>query len=113
LICEKIGKNYLEISGREPLELPNDHNLPYILEKTKTSKDLVEYNLLNSPAFSNALFDVFKKFQAKGDSMGMGMIGRIIKSIFNNLDYRMIQALFKDPTFDLILQVHKCNPVFI
>ena len=45
--------------------------------------------------------------------MGMGMVGRIVKSIFNNLDYRMIQALFKDPTFDLILQVHKCKAVFI
>lgn len=35
--------------------------------------------------------------------MGMGMIGRIVKSIFSNVDYRMVQALFKDPTFDLLL----------
>ena len=40
--------------------------------------------------------------------MGMGMMGRIIKSIFSNIDYRMVQALFKDPVFHLILEVQKC-----
>lgn len=63
----------------------------------------MEYNLLNNPAFPTALFKVFKKFQNKGDKMGQGMVGRIVKSIFNNPDYKMIQALFQDPTFDLIL----------
>jgi hypothetical protein len=41
--------------------------------------------------------------------MGMGMIGRIIKSIFSNIDYNMVQALFKDPIFGLILEVQKCT----
>lgn len=45
--------------------------------------------------------------------MGMGMIGRIIRSILSNLDYRMVQALFKDPTFALLLNVQKCTSACI
>jgi len=41
--------------------------------------------------------------------MGMGMMGRIVKSIFNNIDYSMVQAIFKDPIFQLILEVQKCT----
>ena len=41
--------------------------------------------------------------------MGMGMVGRIIKVIFNNIDYRMVQALFRDPVFELILEVQQCK----
>ena len=108
MICEKIGKNYLEISARDSLELPNETNLPYILDKTKAAKDMVEYYLLNCPPFISTLSSLFDKFQAKGDKMGMGMISRIVRSILNNLDYRMVQALFKDPTFALLLNVHKC-----
>ena len=40
--------------------------------------------------------------------MGMGMIGRIMKSILTHLDYATVQSLFKDPTFELILEVQKC-----
>ena len=69
---------------------------------------MVEYYLLNCPSFAVALCSVFKKFQAKNDKMGMGMVGRIVKSILSNVDYRMVQALFKDPTFDLLLEVQKC-----
>lgn len=63
LICQKIGKNYLQLSGREALKLPNENNLPYILEQTKSSKDMVEYNLLHSPPFSQALVDVYNSFK--------------------------------------------------
>lgn len=83
--------------------MPSETNLPYILDKTKTAKDMVEYYLLNCPSFAASLGSVFKKFKARGDKMGMGMVGRIIKSIFSNVDYRMVQALFKDPTFELLL----------
>lgn len=113
MICEKIGKNYLDISARDSLELPNEANLPYILDKTKTAKDMVEYYLLNCPSFITALASLFDKFQAKTDKMGMGMIGRIIRSILSNLDYRMVQALFKDPTFALLLNVQKCTSACI
>ena len=109
MICEKVGKNYLELSGRESLKMPNEHNLPYILEQTKNSKDMVEYNLLNNPLFASALASLFQGFQDKHDKMGMGMLARIVKSIFSNIDYRMVQALFKDPVFQLILDVQKCN----
>ena len=104
-----MGKNYLELSGRESLKMPNEHNLPYILEQTKSFKDMVEYNLLNNPLFASALASLFQGFQDKNDKMGMGMLGRILKSIFSNIDYRMVQALFKDPVFQLILDVQKCN----
>lgn len=60
---------------------------------------MVEYHLVNCPEFTKALLDVFHKFQSKGDKMGMGMIGRIVKSILNNVDYATIQSFFKDPTF--------------
>jgi hypothetical protein len=109
LICQKIGKNYLEINGREVLHLPNDTNLTYILDKSKTAKDMVEYNLLNNPRFTEALVHVFEGFREKKDKMGIGMVGRIVKSIFSNIDYRMIQALFRDPVFQLVLDVQKCT----
>jgi len=70
---------------------------------------MVEYNLLNNPLFSTALVSVFQTFKDKKDKMGMGMMARIVKSIFSNIDYRMVQALFKDPVFQLILNVQKCN----
>jgi hypothetical protein len=109
LICEKIGKNYLEISGRETLNLPTENNLPHLLEKTRTSKDMVEYNLLNNPKFLPALIDVFEVFKEKKDKMGQGMMGRIVRSIFSNIDCKMVQALFKDPAFGFILDVQKCS----
>lgn len=37
------------------------------------------------------------------------MVGRIIRSIFSNMDYKMVQAFFKDPIFSFILEVQKCN----
>ena len=109
MICEKIGKNYLEINGRETLNLPSENNLPYILEKTRTSKDMMEYNLLNNPKFLPALIGVFESFKEKKDKMGQGMMGRIVRSIFSNIDHRMVQAFFKDPTFSFVLEVQKCN----
>ena len=69
---------------------------------------MVEYNLLNNPQFSTALAQLFQTFKERNDKMGMGMMGRIVKSIFSNIDYRMVQALFKDPVFQLILDVQKC-----
>lgn len=41
LICEKIGQNYLDINGRDVLEMPTETNLTTILDKTKNSKDMV------------------------------------------------------------------------
>ena len=70
---------------------------------------MVEYNLLNNPPFTNALVSVFQTFKDKKDKMGMGMMGRIIKCLFANIDYRMVQAVFKDPVFQLLLEVQKCN----
>lgn len=109
LICEKIGQNYLDINGRDVLEMPTESNLTAILDKTKTSKDMVEYHLLNSPDFINALHRVFLRFQAKPDKMGMGMIGRILRSILTNLDHRLVENMFSDPSFHLILEVEKCT----
>ena len=71
---------------------------------------MVEYNLLNNPKFSNDLISVFQVFKERKDKMGMGMMGRIVKSIFSNIDYSMVQAIFKDPIFQLILEVQKCTP---
>jgi hypothetical protein len=51
------------------------------------------------------LTDTFKKFQANGDRMGMGMIGRILKSILTNMDHRLVENMFSDPSFELILEV--------
>jgi hypothetical protein len=110
LICEKIGQNYLDINGRDVLDMPTENNLTAILEKTKSSKDMVEYHLLNSPDFINALHRVFCKFQARPDKMGMGMVGRILRSILTNLDHRLVENMFSDPSFELILEVEKCTP---
>ena len=74
---------------------------------------MVEYNLLNNPHFSEALVATFNFFKEKKDKMGMGMMGRIMKSIFSNIDYRMVQALFKDPVFQLILDLQKCIFIII
>lgn len=109
LICEKIGQNYLDINGRDVLEMPTDNNLTAILEKTKNSKDMVEYHLLNSPDFINSLHRVFQRFQTKSDKMGMGMVGRILRSILTNLDHRLVENMFSDPSFELILEVEKCT----
>lgn len=68
---------------------------------------MVEYNLLHNPKFSSALISIFQIFKDKNDKMGMGMMGRIVKSIFSNIDYSMVQAIFKDPVFHLILEVQK------
>jgi hypothetical protein len=89
--------------------MPNDNNLPAILEKTKTSKDMVEYHLLNSREFINSLHRVFLRFQTKGDKANMGMVSRILKSILTNLDHRLVENMFGDPSFELILEVEKCN----
>ena len=70
---------------------------------------MVEYNMLNNPKFLPSLIGVFENFKEKKDKMGQGMMGRIVRSIFSNIDYRMVQALFKDPTFSFILDVQKCN----
>ncbi len=85
--------------------MPNEGNLTAILEKTRTSKDMVEYHLLNSKDFVINLTETFKKFQANGDRMGMGMIGRILKSILTNMDHRLVENMFSDPSFELILEV--------
>lgn len=37
--------------------------------------------------------------------MGMGMIGRIVKSILTNMDHRLVENMFGDPAFELILEV--------
>lgn len=103
LICEKIGQNYLDINGRDVLEMPTDNNLTAILEKTKNSKDMVEYHLLNSPEFINSLHRVFRRFQTRNDKMGIGMIGRILRSILTNLDHRLVENMLADPSFELIL----------
>ena len=89
--------------------MPTENNLPYILEQTKNSKDMVEYNLIHNPPFAAALVNIFQTFKERKDRMGMGMMGRIVKSIFSNIDYRMVQAIFKDPVFHLILEVQKCT----
>jgi predicted metallo-beta-lactamase superfamily hydrolase len=105
LICEKIGQNYLDINGKDVLEMPTDSNLTAILDKTKTSKDMVEYHLLNSKDFINSLQRVFKTFQEKGDKLGMGIVCRIMRSILTNMDHRLVENMFSDPCFELILEV--------
>lgn len=70
---------------------------------------MVEYHLLNSKEFITSLSQVFKKFQGRNDKMGMGMVGRILKSILTNLDHRLVENMFSDPSFELILEVEKCN----
>ena len=108
LICEKIGKNYLQINGREPLEPPRQDNLAYILEKTRTAKDMVEYHILNSTAFVEGLASTFRTFSQEQDTAGMGMVSRIVGSVLTNVDHRLVQRLLADPAFDLLLQVHQC-----
>ena len=103
LVCEKIGKNYLQISGRGDLEIPREENLTYILEQTHKSKDMVEYHILNSGRFLEGLTTTFAAFKAAKDEMGMGMVGRILKAILNNVDHRLVQKLFSDPAFGLLL----------
>jgi hypothetical protein len=109
LICEKIGKNYLDVSGRETLEMPNENNLPYILDKTKNSKDMIQYHILNSNNFILSLHSVFVRFKERSDKMGMGMVGRILNSILINVDHKLVQVLFRDPTFEIILEIQQCN----
>ena len=65
--------------------------------------------MLNNPKFGLALVQVFELFKERKDKMGMGAMARIVKAIFSNIDYRMVQALFKDPIFGLILEVQKCT----
>ena len=79
--------------------MPTEGNLTTILDKTKTSKDMVEYHLLNSKEFITSLSQVFKKFQGRNDKMGMGMVGRIMKSILTNLDHRLMENMFSDASF--------------
>jgi hypothetical protein len=64
---------------------------------------MVEYHLLNSTDFINSLHKVFRKFQSKPDKMGMGMVGRILRSILTNLDHRLVENMFSEPSFELIL----------
>ena len=37
--------------------------------------------------------------------MGMGMVSRVLKSVLNNVDHKLVQKLFSDPAFDLLLKV--------
>ena len=89
--------------------MPREDNLAYILDQTRTSKDMVEYHILNSHNFIEALAGLFATFEAADDAMGMGMIARIIKSVLTNVDHRLVQKLFSDPSFQLLLQVQKCS----
>lgn len=34
----------------------------------------------------------------------MAMVGKILKSIFLNMDIKIIEPMFSDPSFDLILE---------
>lgn len=43
----------------------------------------------------------------------MGMVGRILRSILTNLDHRLVENMFSDPSFELILEVEKCTTVAI
>jgi hypothetical protein len=61
-----------------------------VLEKTKTCKDLLEYNLQNSLDYLISLDNVFRKFQSKKDKNGMGMVGKILKSIISNMDLKIV-----------------------
>jgi hypothetical protein len=45
--------------------------------------------------------------------MGMGMVGRILRSILTNLDHRLVENMLSDPSFELILEVEKCTTAAI
>ena len=83
--------------------MPTEDNLTYILERTKNARDMIQYHILNSNAFILSLHSVFLRFKERGDKMGMGMIGRILNSILLNVDHKLVQELFRDPTFVIIL----------
>jgi hypothetical protein len=103
MICERVGKNYLDITGRGGLDMPNETNLPYIYERIKYSKDLVDYHILNSNDFMSCLSNIFHSFSVKNDKMGMGTIGRIVKLILASNDMKLVEVLLGDPSFDLLL----------
>jgi hypothetical protein len=109
LICEKIGKNYLDISGRDPLIMPREDNLPYVLDRTINARDLVQHHILNSNDFFLSLHKVFLVFQQQANRKGLSMLGRIVDSILANVDPKLLQVLFRDPLFDIILDIEKCN----
>lgn len=85
--------------------MPTENNLPYILDKTKNFKDMIQYHILNSNTFILSLHSVFIRFKERKDKMGMGMVGRILNSILINVDHKLVQVLFRDPTFDIILEI--------
>jgi len=89
--------------------MPTEENLPYILDRTKNAKDMIQYHILNSNTFILSLHSVFLLFKKNNDNMGMGMVGRILSSILINVDHKLVQALFRDPTFEIILEIQQCN----
>lgn len=88
--------------------MPTQDNLSYVLDRTINARDMIQYHMLNSNEFILSLHKVFIIFQERADKNGLNMVGRILSSILSTVDHKLIQVLFRDPIFDIILDIQKC-----
>jgi len=58
-MCDKLGTDHLNINPQALIEMPNESNLTLILDQLKISKETLEYHLLHSCAFLEALHQAF------------------------------------------------------
>jgi len=93
--------------------MPSEDNLSYVLDRTIHARDMIQYHILNSNEFILSLHRVFLIFQERTDRNGLSMVGRILNSILACVDHKLVQVLFKDPIFDIILDIQKCNCLVI
>lgn len=100
LLCSKIGKNYLEINGREKLDMPNEKNVRMLLEKIKTSYNLVAYHVINSADFMKALWETLVKLNSKEQTI-KGIT--VLRELLSHFDPKIMAIFLSDPHFEKFL----------
>ena len=97
----------MEINGHETLHNPNPTNLPYILDKTKNSYELIAFHITNSETFMVDLIAAFRQVKQEKDQNSLVIIKNIIEEILSHADIKIIYELTEGHNFRFLLQLYQ------
>jgi len=89
------------------MDMPTEDNLPYVLQTAINRPTAVCFHIINNVELLNRLAQLVAQFERNEDEPGLRFLSRIVRTILNYHDTRIIEVLFGSSFFETMLRVLK------